>query len=154
MEHISDIQMLEMLGGHIPESEQLRFRDHIGDCSECRQRWQEYEQTWMDLAECQVDTAGHDLVENMISALPAENPPMKLWPATALARIAASILLAVFLGHVLGKWSAPQPAPPEETAVTQAMFLDALGPESVVGWSAPVRAEDSEEGSTADETVS
>ena len=154
MEHVRDIQMLEMLGGHMTESEQVRVREHIAGCSECQRRWQGYEQTWTELEECNVDTRGHDLVERVTSALPAESRPIKFWPATTLARIAASIMLAIFLGHVLGKWSAPQPAPPEETAVTQAMFLDVLAPESIVGWSAPVGAEDPVEESTSDETVS
>lgn len=154
MEHVSDIQMLDMLGGHLPESEQVRFQEHITGCSECQQRWQGYEQTWTDLAACGVDTSGHDLVESVVSAIPAKSRPIQFWPVTALARIAASILLAVFLGHVLGKWHASQPSPPEETVVSQALFLDVLAPVSVVGWSEPIQAEEPEEGSTSDETVS
>jgi hypothetical protein len=154
MDHVSDIQMLEMLGGHVPQAEQERLQEHIADCSDCQIRLQEYEQTWSDLAEGAIDTSEHDLVEGVMSGLPEETRPIKFWPATSLARIAASILLAVFLGHVVGKFTAEKPKSPEDIVVAQAMFLDVLAPGSKVGWSEPVRTEDPQEEESNHETTS
>jgi len=154
MEHVSDIQMLELLGGHMLHAEQKRLQEHIADCTDCQIRLQEYEQTWSDLAAGDVDTSDHDLVESVMSGLPEEIRPIKFWPATSLARIAASILLAVFLGHVLGKFNVEKPKPPEDIVVAHALFLDVLAPGSKVGWSEPVRTEEPQEEESNHETTS
>ena len=89
-----------------------------------------------------------------MSGLPEENRAFKFRPATSLARIAASILLAVFLGHLLGKYSAEKPNPQEDLVVAKAMFLDVLAPSSKIGWSEPVQFEDLEGVDSTDEATS
>jgi hypothetical protein len=155
MDHVSDMQILELLGGHMPKVEQERLQEHIAVCADCQNRLREYEQTWSDLAEAVIDTSGRDLLEGVISGLPEESRAIKFRPAISLARIAASILLAVFLGHVLGKYSAEKPDPQEDLVVAKAMFLDVvLAPSSKIGWSEPVQFEDLEEVDSTDEATS
>ena len=65
MEHINDMQILDMLGGHVQADEQESLLAHMAQCYNCQQRLDELRQTWDDLGTLEIDTSGIDLLEKM-----------------------------------------------------------------------------------------
>ncbi|KPK72936.1 MAG: hypothetical protein AMJ79_15450 [Phycisphaerae bacterium SM23_30] len=145
MEHISDINMLDMLGGHIDENKHRQLMHHIDDCPDCRRRWQEYRRTWQVLAEFDADVSHVDLVDRINSALSKTSAPSSFPFAGSLLRIAASILLAVVIGHLAGKWSLQKSEEYWQSAAAQSLHLETLLPNSATGWAEPLLEDDFQE---------
>ena len=134
MEHISDTQMFDMLGGHVQADEQESFLAHMGQCSNCRQRLDELRQTWDDLGTWEVDTSEVDLLANLTSAIRHRSWYINFLSIQGLTRIAASILLATFIGYTVGKVSTQKTTEEWGLATAQASFLQVLSPDSSTGW--------------------
>jgi len=67
MEHVKEIQMLDLQGGHIKGSDYDSVLDHISQCPECKQRFDALKATWDKLGECEIDISGLDLVSALAS---------------------------------------------------------------------------------------
>ncbi|MFC1783148.1 hypothetical protein ACFL02_06140 [Planctomycetota bacterium] len=138
MEHISDIIMLDMLGGHIAEPQKGRAMGHINSCPECRRRWGEFSQTWQRLDDVPADSSQIDLLDRINSALVKSAEPGRYLFIRPLLRIAASVLLAVAVGHVAGKLSLRKSQDYWQNAAARAVHLDTLLPGSATGWAEPI----------------
>ena len=134
MEHINDMQMLDMLGGHVQADEHESLLAHIAQCSNCRQRLNELRQTWDDLGALEIDTSGIDLLENLTSAIQHRSRHIDFLSIRGLTRIAASILLAAVIGHVAGRFSTQKSTEEWGLAMAQTSFLQVLSPGSSTGW--------------------
>lgn len=134
MEHINDTQMLDMLGGHIQADEQESLLAHMSQCSNCQQRLNELRNTWDDLGVLEIDTSGIDLLGNLTSAIHHRRRHVNFLSRRELTRIAASILLAAFIGHAAGKFSTQKSTEEWGLETAQASFLQVLSPRSSTGW--------------------
>ena len=134
MEHINDIMMIDLLGGHVQADEKESLLAHMAQCSNCQQRLNELRQTWDDLGALEIDTSGIDLLPKLTSAIHHRSRHINFLSIQGLTRIAASILLAVAIGHVAGKFSTQKSTEQWGLATAQASFLEVLSPGSSTGW--------------------
>lgn len=137
MKHISDIQILDLLGGHVQADEQKSLLAHIAQCTDCQQRWNELRQTWDELGEWEIDASDIDLRPSLQTAIQNPSRRFKFPLLQGWTRIAASIILAVAAGHAIGKISAQKSAEQWALATAQASFFDVLSPGSPTGWGEP-----------------
>jgi len=134
MEHITDTQMLDMLGDHVQADEKESLLAHMAQCSNCQQRLNELRQTWDNLGALKIDTSGIDLMPNLTSAIHHRSGHIDFLSTRVLTRIAASILLAAVIGHVAGRFSTQKSTEEWGLATAQTSFLQVLSPGSSTGW--------------------
>ena len=134
MEHINDIMMIDLLGGHVQADEKESLLAHITQCSNCQQRLNELRHTWDDLGALEIDTSRIDLLPNLTSAIHHRSWYINFLSIRGLTRIAASILLAAVIGHVASKFSTQKSTEQWGLATAQASFLEVLSPGSSTGW--------------------
>lgn len=156
MEHISDIEMIEYVAGRLRVSRHKEVQEHIAHCRECARCWQEMVQTWDALGEWDVDTVGHEVASSIAAlASGAERSEEQGRIAQILrrrflpvaVRVAATIIIAVGVGHRLGKWSASTDVPEGMVFNNAPGYLAALGLE----WSSGLTWSVLEEDDTEDE---
>ena len=151
MKHISDIVMLDMLGGHIDENKRRLLIGHIEDCPDCRRRWRQLSQTWQVLTDVPADSSQIDLTDRINSALKKPSQNRLFIYVKPLIRIAASVLLAVVIGHLVGKLSLQKSEEYWQNVAAQSLHLETLLPGSATGWAEPILEDESilEEDSTS-----
>jgi len=135
MKHINDIELTEYIAGKLTASRSEEVREHMAACEECSVRWRKALELWNALGQWSVDTADHD-VAGRITAIAeqaereqkqAENThilPVGLLPT--VLRIAASIIIAVGVGHKLGKYSVTGNVPRDPASQNRPEYLAAL----------------------------
>ncbi len=126
--------MLDMLGGHVQADEKESLLAHMAQCSNCQQRLNELRHTWDDLGALEIDTSGIDLLENLTSVINHRSWYIDFLSTRVLTRIAASILLAAFIGYAAGKFSTQKSTEEWGLATAQTSFLQVLSPGSSTGW--------------------
>ena len=134
MEHIADIELIEHVAGNLTESRTVEVREHIAACPQCLQRIEQMQKLSDMLGLWEFETAGHDVAER-VAALAEETEQdqpsatrehlMKFMPQ--VLRIAASIIIAVGLGHKLGEYSVEGSKPPTTSSPKKPEYLAALG---------------------------
>ena len=138
MEHLSEKQLLDALGHQ--DFKDNTLEDHISECLSCRQRLAELRATWDVLGHWTVETPDIDLADRiLLKAQPIRT--VRLRQPRALVRIAASIIIGIGLGSLLGR---PKPAFISDHQVAQAMYLDLLTLDSSTGWTSPLFDDDEE----------
>lgn len=145
MKHVSDIEVIEYVAGRLTASRHDAIREHIAVCQECSGRWKETVETWNALGQWDVDTADHDMAAG-ITALAekaeySQKPreiPRTLWVGflPAMVRVAASIIIAVGVGHKLGTYSVTGSMPRATASENRPEYLAALSLEwsSELAW--------------------
>ncbi len=145
MEHISEIELIEYVADRLRASRHEEVREHITACEECSGRWRGAVETWNALGQWNVDTADHDVAGRIIAlAEKAESNRKQLrlprilrvgLLPTAL-RVAASIIIAIGVGHKLGKYSVTGSMPSVPPSTNRPEYLAALGLEwsSELAW--------------------
>ena len=126
MKHVNDIEMIEYVAGKLTASRNEEVREHMAACEECSDRWRKAIEVWNALGQWSVDTADHD-VAGRITAIAEEEErgrkqyrkarDLRIGFLPAVVRVAASIIIAVGVGHKLGKYSVTGDTP--KTAVSQ-----------------------------------
>lgn len=144
MKHVKDIQILDMLSGHIEDADSDSMLD-ISQCQECRQRFNDLKATWDELGKCEIDTSGFDLVGALPSPNGIHRQHMAFWSVQGLTRIAASVLLAVSIGYLSAKFSVQKTSDEWALATAQAAYLEVLSPASSTGWGGTGFPEDTSE---------
>ena len=145
MEHISEIELIEYIAGRLIASRQDVVREHIKACEECCGRWRGAVETWNALGQWNVDPADHDVASRIVARAEEAGINRKqlrlprtlrvgLLP-TAL-RVAASIIVAIGVGHTLGRYSATGSMPSVSPSINRPEYLAALGLEwsSELAW--------------------
>lgn len=132
MEHLSDKQLLEML--EQPSDRKDAFMAHLGQCDPCRQRWRNLQASWDTLGTWTVDMPEVDLTRRILERVESMHT-VYLWQPQAWVRIAASIIIGVGLGVLIGRLES---APVSADEVSQAIYLDTLALNSATGWAAPL----------------
>ncbi len=145
MKHINDIELIEYIAGNLAESRSGEVREHLAACEECSERWREAANTWDALGQWSVDTAGHDIA-GRITALAEKTDRdhrqhkklhvLRLGFIPVFLRVAASIIIAVGVGHRLGKYSVTGKMEPAAVSKNRPEYLAALGLEwsSELAW--------------------
>lgn len=134
MEHITDMQLLDVLGGHAQGDERARLLAHTAQCSDCQQRLNELEQTWEDLGTWEIDASRIDLLPDLAAAIHHRRWHSDFLSIRGLMRIAASILLAAVIGHFAGRFSTTKSTEEWGLEAAHTSFLQVLSPGSATGW--------------------
>jgi len=137
--------VIEYVAGRLRASRHEEVREHIAACEECSGRWREAVETWNALGKWSVDTADHDVASRIIArAEKAESNRKQLRLPRILRvgllpvvlRVAASIIIAIGIGHKLGKYSVTGSMPSVPPSTDRPEYLAALGLEwsSELAW--------------------
>lgn len=118
MEHLTDIQMIEFLGGHLPSDQHLGAEEHLAACEVCRSRHEQLSEMWNVLGEWEVPAGEHDLREKVLAAAGAGgtlrfSSAWRRWTLVTL-KAAASVIIAIGIGYAAGRWNRPSPLPPPD----------------------------------------
>ena len=145
MKHVNDIEMIEYVAGKLTASRNEEVREHMAACEECSDRWRKAIEAWNALGQWSVDTADHD-VAGRITAIAEEEErgrkqyrkarDLRIGFLPAVVRVAASIIIAVGVGHKLGKYSVTGDMPKAAVSQKRPEYLAALGLEwsSELAW--------------------
>jgi anti-sigma factor RsiW len=114
MKHVNDIELIEYVAGKLTASRNEEVREHMAACKDCSDRWRKAVEVWNTLGQWSVDTAGHDVADGITAIAEEEERGRKQYRKArdiqigflpAVLRVAASIIIAVGVGHKLGKYS-------------------------------------------------
>jgi anti-sigma factor RsiW len=134
MEHISDIELIEYVAGNLTEHRIAEVREHMAECSQCSQHTQQMEKLSNVLGTWEVETAEHGVADRVIAlAKEAEHSQpvavrdriVRFMPQ--VLRVAASIIIAIGLGHKLGECSVEGRTPQTASSSERPEYLAALG---------------------------
>jgi len=131
MEHLTDIQMMEFLGGHLPSDQRLGAEEHLAACEDCRSRHEQLIEVWNVLGQWEVPAGEHDLREQVLAAARTGGPlrfssTWRRWTLVTL-KAAASVIIAMGVGYAAGRWNRPGPQPPPddlEQRVASSLYLE------------------------------
>jgi hypothetical protein len=133
MEHVSDIELIGMLGGHLSPERRRAVEAHVAECASCSGRRDEMARTWNALGEWE-EGPGQDMAPEILRRVSLQPSRVGLWQWPSV-RIAATVLIAVGLGHVAGRFAASSRTDTggdgavvrvEDRDVTKALYLEAL----------------------------
>jgi hypothetical protein len=136
MEHLDDIELIEYVAGNLAEPRAAEVREHIAACQECSQRVREADKLWNTLGHWEVEPARHDVAGRMTTLAHEDRAEAVHGPATYVLRkefllqalrVAASILIAVGLGHKLGEYSLAGKKAQIASSQQKPEYLAALG---------------------------
>jgi len=145
MKHVNDIELIEYMAGNLTESRDGEVREHLAACEECSERWREAANMWDALGQWSVDTADHDVAGRITALAEKTNRDqrqrkklqvLQLGFLPVVLRVAASIIIAVGVGHRLGKYSVTGKMEPAAVSKNRPEYLAALGLEwsSELAW--------------------
>ena len=136
MKHVDDIELIEYIAGNLTASRDSEVNEHLAMCEECSQRRREAAEMWKTLGQWDVDTTDHD-VAGRITALAEiagceqrqseKTHILRVRFLPAVLRVAASIILAVGVGHRLGKYSVTGEMEPVAVSKNGPEYLAAFG---------------------------
>lgn len=137
MKHASDRELLDMLAAGRPAPDDLA--GHLDHCAECRQRLDEYFETWDLLRRVEPEDIPADLASGILRAAGQESRGRqgvvaRLWEYVGpIGRAAAIIVVASAIGFAMGRFTAPRggenvPAavPITSQEAAEAVFFDEL----------------------------
>ncbi len=136
---------MEYVAGNLTASRHEEVREHMATCRECSERWREAAKMWNALGQWNVDTTGHNVAER-ITALAKnagreqrqdeETHVLRVRFLPVVLRVAASIIIAIGVGHQLGKYSVRGHTPRATAPERRPAYLAALGLEwsSELAW--------------------
>ena len=137
MDHATDIELIELVAGRLTADRQAAVAAHLAACPECARRRDAIRATWDALGDWQV-APGRDLAPAILAAARA---PAWRERAKPFLRVAASVLIAIGVGHAAGRWawpalqgqSRPEPVAAEEQEAAQSLSLGVLEQVSPTG---------------------
>ena len=131
MKHVTDLQLIELAGGRLSAEERAEVDSHVTVCQRCRAELEQFERTWQQMGEWQVEADERDLagIVEASARERAKRMPQRLIWNLGLARAAAAIVLAVIIGHGVGRMSLSsgpegEPSQEEEAMVNEALYLE------------------------------
>jgi len=145
MKHVNDIELIEYVAGKLTASRKEEVREHMAACKECSGRWREAVEVWNALGQWSVDTAEHDVTQrNTALTEEAERGQkqhkiardLQIGFLSTMVRVAASIIIALGVGHKLGKYSVKGSTPKTAASENRPEYLAALSLEwsSELAW--------------------
>jgi len=149
MEHVTDIQMMMLLGGHSPPDQRHAAEEHLAACDRCRARYQQMAEVWAALGRWELPPGDHGVRERVLAAAGTDaslhpSSPWRRW-ALATLKAAASVVIAAGVGYAAGRWNRSQPGPPPgdlEHRVALSLYLPTFESGTPAGLSELVLAAD------------
>ena len=145
MKHTGDIELMEYVAGNLTAARYGEVKEHLAMCEECSRRRREATEMWKALGQWDVDTTDHDVAAR-ITVL-AENAGreqrqsekthiLRVRFLPVVLRVAASVIIAVGVGHRLGKYSVTGKMEPVAVSKNGPEYLAAFGLEwsSELAW--------------------
>jgi len=139
MKHINEIELIEYVSGRLPSSRHKEVQEHISTCRICDQKRQEMELTWDTLAQWDVDTTQHGIADSFQDLVAKSRyfgifglNPSKL--ASAVFRVAASIIIGISFGYLIANLYLPKEKPKADIAVHAPRYVDVLSLEWSTGF--------------------
>ena len=122
MAHVEGSELIKYVAGELPQPQRARVDEHLAACRPCRDRQRQISQTWRVLGDWQVEPLESDLADAVNVAVRREREagtgqPAAWRRASVLLRAAAAILVAVGIGHLAARWTAPLPPRPVTSGV-------------------------------------
>jgi anti-sigma factor RsiW len=110
MEHVTEIQLIEYVAGNLPRETASNLESHIKQCSQCANTLGKITQTWQTTSQWQPDIDAPDTPQQFVENILAQDKKHRIDSIRTKIiqmsfRYAASILIAVTLGVMLGKQS-------------------------------------------------
>jgi anti-sigma factor RsiW len=132
MEHVSDIDLIELIAGRLAPERRDAAEAHLAACAACRERRDAAARTWQVLGEWEVRADGRGLAAAVVAAARAE-ATLSPWrrQARAALRVAAALAIGAGIGHGAARL-APRGASEgvvaatDEDAVAQALGVAVL----------------------------
>jgi len=158
MDHVRDIELIELAAGRVPGERREAVEAHLAVCAECKARWEGIAGTWGALGVWDVAPLGIDLAPAVEGAARREaerQTAAGFWRrhAPMVARLAAAVVLGAGTGHVAARLARPAADQAAEVAadgeaVARSLRLHALEEaapagvaDAVLGVRAPVDEE-------------
>ena len=143
VEHINAIELIEYVGGKLAVPRHKEVQEHIANCDECARRWQEMVCTWDTLAKWDIDTTSHSII-GRIQAMAGKGGrfeghtytthlPLRRFFA-GMFRVAASIIIGISFGHLMGKWNISNENLRTEVSIEVPKYVRALALECSTGF--------------------
>ena len=102
MEHLSDVELIDLIGACTSSERTRAAGEHLAVCPSCKARYDEFLRTWQRLDAWGVQPPAMDLSARIIRAAKAGRPSRSR--AWTIFKAAASILVAVGLGFGSARW--------------------------------------------------
>ena len=155
MEHINDIELVEYVAGKLAMPRYKEVQGHISNCDECARRRQEMVRTWDTLAKWDIDTTSHRMTGS-IQAMTGKvgrfeghaythHLPLRRFFAV-IFRVAASIIIGISFGHLVGKWNISNENLRTEVSIDAPKYVRALALECSTGFVQSMLEENISEG--------
>ena len=142
MDHPRDIRLIERCGGGLSPNALAEIDAHLAGCDACAERYRRVRATWEVLGEWSAEPEVGDLAAGVCEKITDPDPPPVyrlhdwVWPVT---RVAASVVVAVLVGHAAGLVVRPAPSTvaisgePDPQQAAAELYLDVLADESASG---------------------
>lgn len=145
MEHAKEIELIELVSKRLEPDREKALLTHLKDCPACRKRIEDVRGTWDILGAWEVrPTANFDAAERARSCDRPETAPgglvIRLSRIGTVLRVAATVILTMFIGYVGGRRSLDGPPPGAEAGTPQ--YVSVLGLEVGQGLSSLVLQDD------------
>jgi len=136
MKHVDDMELMEYIAGNLAATRYGEVKEHVAMCEECSQRRREAAEMWKALGQWDVDTTDHDVAARItVLAENAGGKPrrsekthvLRLRFLPVVLRVAASVIIAVGVGHRLGKYSVTGKMEPVAVSKNGPEYLAAFG---------------------------
>jgi anti-sigma factor RsiW len=126
---VPESQLIRLLGGELSVAEREMVVEHLGECSKCRDAWEELRSTWDLLGRSPTTPPARDLTGAVLAQVAALQAGRRRW--ASVARVAAVIALASGVGIMAGIWASPRPTVAQAPPVTDEQLVATLGLDAV-----------------------
>ena len=136
MKCISDIELMEFIADKLTPAQKEQVQKHLASCDKCTKRFQDASRLWNTLGRWKVDTTAHNIADRVVASIEKSVSDDKqskkpyivkrvFW--VDVLRIAASIIIAISAGQILGKIGTKRKTPSVVTSQTEPKYIAALG---------------------------
>lgn len=130
MDHIEEIELIELAAGRVDAQRREDVRGHVRQCRQCRERLDALRRTWEILGAWEVRPAEHLASIEVPFASGTEKRDLdrsviRLGNAGIALRFAATVAITAMAGYVGGRWSLRQI--PVAGGVELPRYLSVLG---------------------------
>ncbi len=121
--HLRDIELLELIGGHLSDAAATAANEHLAACPDCARRHRRMRRLWQLLGRWQLpaDTSRARPAPSSPREAQKAGRPVRWWSLAGPLRLAAVLALAAGVGAAAG-WLTPA-APIDDEARESARWL-------------------------------